>query len=264
MIHRRRLHRLVPAAVMTACLATAGAASAQQGQMFGNTSGFNSLSSLNGTSVVPGAGSSAFGMSGSSLTPPSMGMNGLGMNSAGMTMGGGATGTSLVNQPRGLLGSSTTQNGMLGAAQQGATQGGMNRNGQGMNQGNRNQGNRNQNRGANRGNNQQQQQFANQGSNQRGNGSQRTIRPQLRVAFDSPRPKSEMTVKKLNTRFDGLSKKEGLSGVSVAVNDGKVTLRGQVNSEESRKLAGMLVALEPGVRSVQNDLTVAEPPAPGE
>ena len=57
---------------------------------------------------------------------------------------------------------------------------------------------------------------------------------------------------------------EGLSGVSVAVNDGKVTLRGQVNSEESRKLAGMLVALEPGVRSVQNDLTVAEPPAPGE
>lgn len=251
--------RIVTSVLASAvCLLTAGIASAQQNSMFGNTSSMSSLTSPNGTSAVPGATSSAFGTS-ASMGMPSMGTPG-GVNNTGGQMG---MGTSAINQPRGLLGTSNTQNGMLGTAQQGASQGGQgqqNRN-QGMNQGNRGQGNQG-NRGANRGNNQQQQQqFTNQGGNQKAN-SQRTIRPQLRVAFDSPRPKAEVTAKNLNSRIISLSKRAGLNGVEVLVEGGKATLRGQVDTEDSRKLAAMLIALEPGVRSVQNDLTVTNPPTP--
>jgi osmotically-inducible protein OsmY len=162
-----------------------------------------------------------------------------------------------------LLGANNAQNGFLGATQQGAGLQGQNRNQQGMN-GQRNGNNRNQggNRGANRGNNQQQQQFTNQGQ---GANSKKSIRPQLRVAFDSPRPKADVTTKNLSVRLDNFSKRSGLNGVDVVVDAGKVTLRGQVDTEESRRLAGMLVGLEPGVRSVQNDLTVTSPPPePGE
>jgi osmotically-inducible protein OsmY len=190
-----------------------------------------------------------------------MGMNGMGMNGMGGAMGmNGQMGTSTMNGQRGFLGT-TTQGGMVGANTQAAMQGGQTGNQQGMNR--NQQGNRNQGRGANRGNNnnQQQQQFTNQGS-QRGN-STRSIRPQLKVAFKSPSPISATMQKKLNVRFDGLSKREGMGGVNVDVNGGKVTLRGQVDSEDSRKLAAMLVSLEPGVRSVQNDLTV-NPPVPVE
>lgn len=262
----RTCRAMTTALALSACCLSTNVASAQQGSMFGASSPLTGVNGMgNGSTGVPGIGgalgstSSAFGSS----------MSGAGIGS-GLNAGslGSQFGTGMTTSPTGgggrstLLGANNTQNGFLGATQQGAGSQGQNRNQQGMN-GQRNGNNRNQagNRGANRGNNQQQQQqqFTNQGQ---GANAKKSIRPQLRVAFDSPRPKTDVTTKNLTVRLDNFAKRSALSGVDVVVDGGKVTLRGQVDTEESRRLAGMLVALEPGVRSVQNDLTVSSPPPP--
>ncbi|HTI50917.1 MAG TPA: BON domain-containing protein, partial [Planctomycetaceae bacterium] len=102
--------------------------------------------------------------------------------------------------------------------------------------------------------------FTNQGSGNSAN-SYRSVRPQLKIAFDAPSPKAATTVGRITTRFDKLSTRSVFSGVKFDADGGTVVLRGQVSSEEDRKLAGILVSMEPGVRSVKNELMVT-PPAP--
>jgi osmotically-inducible protein OsmY len=47
--------------------------------------------------------------------------------------------------------------------------------------------------------------------------------------------------------------------------DGRVTLRGEVPSAEDRSLIEIVIRLQPGVRSVQNEVTLAgTTPDPGE
>lgn len=106
-----------------------------------------------------------------------------------------------------------------------------------------------------------QQIFGNQNFGNFGQNSmqaKRTIQPQHRVAFSyplpttanvsgklekilAPHPKAKVQVRNLNI----VSGEEGL-----------VTLRGEVESEEYKQLAGMMVQFEPGVRRVQNELVV--------
>ncbi len=51
-----------------------------------------------------------------------------------------------------------------------------------------------------------------------------------------------------------------LSGVSVVAGEaGAVTLKGEVSSDSDRRKAERLIRLEPGVRSVVNELTVKTP-----
>ena len=65
------------------------------------------------------------------------------------------------------------------------------------------------------------------------------------------------------TNFTGPINASG--GATVAFGDnGVVTLRGEVDTEDARKLAMNLVLLEPGVRTVENELTVANAPAPAD
>ncbi|MFN0055400.1 MAG: BON domain-containing protein [Planctomycetales bacterium] len=251
------------------CLIATSSGFAQQGSIFGNSSPLAGSGGLGTGSIGSGpsgtgVGSAAFAKAPTGGAQNQQGASGLGGQSGlGQTngLGGAAAG-----QQRGLLGANTNQNGFLGATQQGQSVAG------GRNQMNNNQ-QRNQfgTRGGNRGNNNnqfQQQNFANQGG--QGNASNlRQIRPQQRVAFEFQKiapAKTETTLTKrfdqLSVRFEKLKLRSSFRGVQIDAEEGKVTLRGQVDTEETRKLAVMLVSLEPGVRSVQNELTVANPSPP--
>ena len=95
---------------------------------------------------------------------------------------------------------------------------------------------------------------------QQGSGarSTRVVRPRLKIAFEYPeRPAAVRT--NLTTQFQRIrTTREELSQVQVELGDNQqVTLRGRVASEDDKKLAAMLARLEPGVRSVRNEITVA-------
>ncbi|MCA9067693.1 MAG: BON domain-containing protein [Planctomycetaceae bacterium] len=98
------------------------------------------------------------------------------------------------------------------------------------------------------------------GFNNRQSGSQsrRVVRPRLQIAFDhTPRPVATVQTN-LNTGFDRLrTSRTELRNVQVQVGSNReVVLRGRVGSENDKKLAAMLARLEPGVRTVKNELTI--------
>ncbi len=102
----------------------------------------------------------------------------------------------------------------------------------------------------------QQNNFNNQ---QTGMLSQRIVRPRLSIAFDyNARPPVNVQTN-LSTEFQRLqTDRPSLQGVQVQMGgDRRAILRGSVPSENDRKLAAMLARMEPGVRSVVNELTIA-------
>lgn len=84
------------------------------------------------------------------------------------------------------------------------------------------------------------------------------LRPQQRVAFDYELPTVPETQSTLSARYTGKAgSRAALQGVEVAIGDGGVvTLRGTVESDDARKLAAILARLEPGVKTVQDELVV--------
>jgi hypothetical protein len=156
-------------------------------------------------------------------------------------------------QGGGFLGRNTNQQQFLGGNNQGQNQG--------MNQGRMGANGManllgNTNRGGNRGGmnlmNSQMGNFGGSNTNQAP-----VIRPRQRVAFDYPAPKSEALQTSLQGQITKVSiKNPRLSNVMVTTNaGGEVVIRGAVKSEADAKLAENLVRLEPGVRSVRNELT---------
>lgn len=105
-------------------------------------------------------------------------------------------------------------------------------------------------------------QFTNQDPSQNNNNSSNSrtkrARPQLRIAFTNPKINIAQTQVELSDR---LSRLANIQGVGASISDkGVATLTGTVTSEDSKKLAEALARLEPGVRSVKNDLQVAAAP----
>ncbi len=98
--------------------------------------------------------------------------------------------------------------------------------------------------------------------------SRQTIRPALRLGFvPPPRPSADVS-RSVERRFDTLSARTSrlgdtipaFKGVSIEVGEGgKVTLTGNVATPQAARLAANILRMEAGVRSVQNDLTVATP-----
>ena len=96
--------------------------------------------------------------------------------------------------------------------------------------------------------------------------SRQIIRPALRLGFvPPPRPSADVT-RSVERRFNTLSARTArladtvpaFRGVSIRVGDaGKVTLTGEVATLQTARLAANILRMEAGVRSVQNDLTVA-------
>ncbi len=128
------------------------------------------------------------------------------------------------------------------------------------------QGQQNRNN-ANRRTNQNRNQ-ANQTGAGAANQQGRTIRPQLVVGFDHIRPPAEKTQTAIATRFSKLASKAQFQNIDVAVEGDVAILRGEVDTERSGKVAVVLARMEPGIKSVRNELTVAKPvepaPAPSE
>jgi osmotically-inducible protein OsmY len=66
---------------------------------------------------------------------------------------------------------------------------------------------------------------------------------------------------KLETRLNKMTVLKG-SNVNLSVNpEGELVLKGKVASAEQAKLAENMARLEPGVRSVRNELTFPEAPS---
>lgn len=85
------------------------------------------------------------------------------------------------------------------------------------------------------------------------------FRPQLRIAFTAPPLPITNVQTSMGSSFERIKERnEKLRGVQFEVNaDRSVTLRGQVDSPGAKKLVEFLAMLEPGVRKVNNELTVA-------
>jgi hypothetical protein len=136
------------------------------------------------------------------------------------------------------------------AGQQGIQGGGQNR----LNIGNRNRAGG----GANDRLNQNGGFGQNQFGNQAGNRPRTTVRAAQRVAFEYPQPVPAEVRTSLQTQFRQLSdRRPQLAGISIALDGGdQAVLRGEVATEDARKLAEAVARLEPGVRTVKNEITV--------
>lgn len=208
--------------------------------MFGS-SGALSGSSGFGAGTTGSSGSSAFGSNAlPSNSLPSNAMPSTAMPSAALPGATGTTGATgqagATGQRAGLVGQTSTR--LAGVAAAGP-QGTVNQMQQGQGQRGGQRGGQNQNQNQNQ-NNQQQQ---------------RSIRPQLVVAFTPPIPTAEVMSSKLSTRLKKMTKM-GYEGVTVEIDGRHAILRGEVDSAEAKRMAKMLVKLEPGVKTVQNDITV--------
>ena len=97
--------------------------------------------------------------------------------------------------------------------------------------------------------------FNQQGFNQQ---SRRVVRPQLRLAFEFSQPAATEVQTSLSTQFQRLeSSRPELDNVQIQFGTDRVAvLRGEVASENDKKLAAMVARMEPGVRTVRNELTV--------
>ncbi|GAB4146748.1 MAG: hypothetical protein Tsb009_19600 [Planctomycetaceae bacterium] len=91
-----------------------------------------------------------------------------------------------------------------------------------------------------------------------GTGSTGVFRPVHRVAFRHPVRSSAKINASLNQLVKRLAERSSrFKGLTIASHsNGEVVLRGTVESEATRKLAAAMMKLEPGVRSVKNELTV--------
>ncbi|QDT61070.1 BON domain protein [Stieleria bergensis] len=96
-----------------------------------------------------------------------------------------------------------------------------------------------------------------------GNGSNAT--PRLRVRLRSAvefTPRTDQHVQDAATKIlTNLRHRKSLAGVSVSLQDGVARLEGAVPDQKSSRMSEMLIRLEPGVRSVDNQLKVINSPS---
>jgi osmotically-inducible protein OsmY len=244
MLSRSRSHGLFAVVVGLAFAGLSDSAFAQNNTMFGGSGALSGASGFgNGTSQGIGtAFGSNSGTTGGALSMPAntMPANTLPSNALPGMSATGTTGTGTTGQRTGLVGQSNTRfTGLTPTTGQQMP---------GQNQG------QNRNTGRGRGGQNQNQNQVGGANNQQ----QRTIRPQLVVAFNAPTPTAELVAARLSTRMKKIPK-AGFKDVTVEVDGRKAILRGEVNSEDDSRMAAMMARLEPGIRSVKNELVVKEP-----
>lgn len=85
--------------------------------------------------------------------------------------------------------------------------------------------------------------------------------PRLQVSFDfRPLPPGRVSTEVADRLVSVLSLDDS-SSIEVSVEDGVAILRGEVASERDRRMAGLLVRLEPGIADSRNELMVKPPAA---
>ena len=87
------------------------------------------------------------------------------------------------------------------------------------------------------------------------------IRPRQRVAFEVNAKSPATVVAGATTRLDRISSKNpSLKQVGISLQGDQIVLSGKVKSASDSRLAEHLLRLEPGVRSVRNELQVEQQP----
>lgn len=88
-----------------------------------------------------------------------------------------------------------------------------------------------------------------------------SVRPSVDLGFSYAGPPASALAPKLAARLSKSPSLQFHQPVQVAVDNGTAVLRGVVSSEHQRALAEQLALLEPGIRRVDNRLTVVATPA---
>ena len=98
-----------------------------------------------------------------------------------------------------------------------------------------------------------------------GGGNASNSTPRLRVRLRSAvefTPRTDQRVQDSATQIlTNLRHRKSLAGVSVSLQDGVARLEGSVPDQKSRRMSEMLIRLEPGVRSVDNQLRIINSPS---
>jgi hypothetical protein len=89
------------------------------------------------------------------------------------------------------------------------------------------------------------------------------IRTEVHVAFAAPRPSSEIVTRSLEVRLTKIMNDHHMTVPQVSVENGVAVLSGVAQSDNERLVIAQLVSMEPGVRSVRNEMTVAGEPNAG-
>jgi hypothetical protein len=97
------------------------------------------------------------------------------------------------------------------------------------------------------------------------------IRVAVKVAFDAPRPASDQMAREVRTRLARILAEHHMSQPILTVEGDTIVLSGTAKSENERDVISQLLAIEPGIRNVRNEMTVGQPaggasgiaPAPG-
>ena len=91
------------------------------------------------------------------------------------------------------------------------------------------------------------------------------VRAKIRLGFSVPQPKPAQLAQlgsSLEQRLEKSSWVQTRSPLDVSIQSGTATLRGVVATEDDRRLAERLARLEPGIRRIDNQLTVSPPGSP--
>lgn len=115
-------------------------------------------------------------------------------------------------------------------------------------------------------------------NNRRSNKSQQTaqaagqpMRVDVKVAFAVPRPTPNQSAAEIRTRLSKILVANKMVMPTVKMEGDTVVLTGSAANESQRAVISQLLALEPGIRTVRNEMTIAQPagapsgiaPAPG-
>lgn len=222
--------------------------------MFGTASGGSAGSGFGGSgfgsSTGGFGGQSGFGQAGGQSGFGQSGFGQSGFGQAGQRQQGGVGNT-------GFLGANTNGS-FIGRNTQGQT-------GNLQNFGNQNRGGNNRGGGQNQNQNLLNLLGGGMGGmgNQGGQTSTRpVIRPRQKVAFDFPQPSPDKIQTTVQTQLTGISRRfPQFQNVQLTPGEaGEVVLTGSVPSARDARLAANLARLEPGVRSIRNELEF--PPEP--
>jgi osmotically-inducible protein OsmY len=91
------------------------------------------------------------------------------------------------------------------------------------------------------------------------------VRTKIRLGFSVPQPKPAQLAQlgsSLEQRLEKSSWVQTRSPMDVSIQSGTATLRGVVATEDDRRLAERLARLEPGIRRIDNQLTLSPPGSP--
>ena len=259
----RSLCTVAAAGAIVLCITSMAYAQGRMGGMssqsaFGSSSGLRPLGQAGFGATQFGSGMGSGGMSGFGSSGMG-GMNSFGSGSFGSSFGGGGMGGMSGFGMQGMGGMGGMNGGAMGGQNFVGRDGGdmnavmsqMGRAGtQFFNSMSQNMSGRN--------NRNRQQQSGGEGE---GENERPEMRIRLEVGFAAPLPAPTALARNIQTRISRLAVDHSLGQPQVSVEGDTVVLRGVAESESQSLVLANLIALEPGVRAVRNEMTIATAPA---